>query len=162
VVTTAECGPLTSNEAALELAPPAGGSAFVSAPDVPCVNTAAAITVAPSGIEPFTFHWRRNGAPIDPAANPSAVTDTLNVAVLRATDVYDCLITDACGAGVSDPAFINLCAADFNCSGAADLLDIFAFLNAWFAADPRADIDGLNGVDLLDVFGFVNTWFTGC
>jgi hypothetical protein len=54
------------------------------------------------------------------------------------------------------------CVADFNGNGAADLLDIFAFLSAWFAGDPRADVGGAPGVELLDIFVFLNAWFAGC
>jgi hypothetical protein len=53
------------------------------------------------------------------------------------------------------------CPADFNGQNDIDLLDIFAFLNAWFAHDPSADFNGQNGVELLDIFAFLNAWFAG-
>ncbi len=55
-----------------------------------------------------------------------------------------------------------VCAADFNRSGAAEVADIFDFLSAWFAADPRADINGLDGVGVQDIFDFLSAWFVGC
>jgi hypothetical protein len=54
------------------------------------------------------------------------------------------------------------CAADFNASGSVSVYDIFDFLAAWFAADPRADFDGMNGLNQADIFAFLNAWFAGC
>ena len=65
----------------------------------------------------------------------------------------------------NDEAFLwigNLCPADFDNNGAADVPDIFAFLAAWFASDPRADFDGLNGIGVPDIFAFLAAWFAGC
>jgi autotransporter-associated beta strand protein len=56
----------------------------------------------------------------------------------------------------------NPCPADFNGSGAADLQDIFAFLNAWFAGSPGADFDLDGQTALLDIFAFLRAWFAGC
>jgi hypothetical protein len=39
--------------------------------------------------------------------------------------------------------------------------DIFAFLNAWFAGDLSADING-GGLAVSDIFAFLNAWFAGC
>ena len=57
------------------------------------------------------------------------------------------------------------CRCDFNHENGVDLLDIFAFLEAWFAGNPAADFNGRNGVDLLDIFSFLECWFSapaGC
>ncbi|HVU63802.1 MAG TPA: PQQ-dependent sugar dehydrogenase, partial [Phycisphaerales bacterium] len=54
------------------------------------------------------------------------------------------------------------CPADFNASGGLDVQDIFDFLNAWFAGDPRADFNGLGGTSVQDIFDFLNAWFAGC
>ena len=54
------------------------------------------------------------------------------------------------------------CAADFNGDGVRDVPDIFAFLSAWFAMDPRADFDGMNGINVPDIFAFLSAWFAGC
>jgi hypothetical protein len=54
------------------------------------------------------------------------------------------------------------CAADFDGNGARTIDDIFIFLNAWFAMDPRTNVDGLNGVNIDDIFIFINIWFAGC
>jgi hypothetical protein len=65
-------------------------------------------------------------------------------------------------AGVARLTRSPACPADFDCSGAADLADIFGFLAAWFAGDPRADFDGAGGVALPDIFAFLTAWFAGC
>jgi hypothetical protein len=55
------------------------------------------------------------------------------------------------------------CRADANASGAADIDDIFIYLNAWFAADPRADMSSPpSGVSIDDIFIYLNLWFAGC
>ncbi len=62
------------------------------------------------------------------------------------------------GAGMLN---IRTCFADFNCSGTLEVADIFAFLNAWFAGEARADVTG-DGLSIQDVFQFLNLWFAGC
>lgn len=57
---------------------------------------------------------------------------------------------------------IPVCPVNFDCNTIVDINDVFAFLNAWFASDPRTDFDAINGVDIQDIFGFLNAWFVGC
>lgn len=57
---------------------------------------------------------------------------------------------------------ISTCAPDFNNSGSLSVQDIFDFLNAWFAIDPRADFNLANGVTVQDIFDFLAAWFAGC
>ena len=54
------------------------------------------------------------------------------------------------------------CPADFDGINGLNVTDIFAFLSAWFAHDPRADFDGLNGITVQDIFAFLAAWFAGC
>ncbi|HMN40499.1 MAG TPA: GC-type dockerin domain-anchored protein [Phycisphaerales bacterium] len=56
------------------------------------------------------------------------------------------------------------CHADFNHINGLTVQDIFEFLNAWFAGDLGADIDG-NGsgpLTVQSIFSFLNVWFAGC
>lgn len=54
------------------------------------------------------------------------------------------------------------CRPDFNTDALLSPADIFAFLNAYFAGDPRADFDN-NGVrQPQDIFAFLNAYFAGC
>ncbi len=63
------------------------------------------------------------------------------------------------GAGVLN---IRTCLPDFDCNGLVNVQDIFAFLSAWFASDPRSDYN-LSGVsDVQDIFDFLSSWFAGC
>ena len=55
------------------------------------------------------------------------------------------------------------CAADFDCSGGGPMVaDVFAFLSAWFAGDPRANFNGTGGINVQDIFDFLAAWFVGC
>ncbi|MBY0313798.1 MAG: FG-GAP repeat protein [Phycisphaerales bacterium] len=54
------------------------------------------------------------------------------------------------------------CAADFDQSGVLDFVDIFSFLNAWFAANPVADFNQSGELEIGDIFTFLNAWFAGC
>lgn len=57
---------------------------------------------------------------------------------------------------------VTACAADFDEDGTVAVPDVFSFLSAWFAGDPRADIDGVPGVAVPDLFVFLSLWFEGC
>lgn len=63
---------------------------------------------------------------------------------------------------VSGNRITPCCYADFNLSGAVDVQDIFAFLAAWFARSPNADIDQNTIIDVTDIFGFLAAWFARC
>ncbi len=54
------------------------------------------------------------------------------------------------------------CLGDFNEDGAVDTQDVLAFLNAWAANDPAADIDGNGIIDTRDVIAFLNAWSESC
>lgn len=57
---------------------------------------------------------------------------------------------------------IPYCPGDFDQDGTVAVNDIFAFLSAWFAGLPSADIDGMNGNDVPDIFAFLSAWFAPC
>jgi len=54
------------------------------------------------------------------------------------------------------------CAADFDGNGTPDVADIFAFLSAWFAQDPRAWFFGGSEGGVPSIFAFLGVWFAGC
>lgn len=56
----------------------------------------------------------------------------------------------------------GVCAADFDRNGTHEVPDIFAFLSAWFAQDPSADVDETPGIAVPDIFTFLSIWFAGC
>ena len=57
---------------------------------------------------------------------------------------------------------LPVCLGDFNLDGDISADDIFAFLSAWFARDPRADIDISGIVNEQDIFAYISAWFGGC
>jgi hypothetical protein len=54
------------------------------------------------------------------------------------------------------------CPSDFDGDHSATVADIFAYLSAWFAGDPRTDFNGDGVVDVADIFAFLASWFAGC
>ncbi len=66
------------------------------------------------------------------------------------------------GLGIFYPRGGNTCLADFDHNGIREVPDIFAFLSAWFAMSPSADIDGVPGIGVPDIFAFLSLWFAGC
>ncbi|MDX2018420.1 MAG: GC-type dockerin domain-anchored protein [Planctomycetota bacterium] len=153
----------------LALAPcaPSGG-AGITILNQP-VNTSACpggaasleVVVAP-GV--YLYQWRRNGTPIDPASNPSALTPRLAFAAVGPDDgaSYDCVITSACGSVTTDSAALDFCPADVDCSGFLDSDDFVLFLDQYIrgCVGPGADVFGPNPDCLrnadFDLSGFVD------
>ncbi len=54
------------------------------------------------------------------------------------------------------------CAPDFDGADGLTVQDIFAFLNAWFAGEARADYNRSGTLTVQDIFDFLNGWFAGC
>lgn len=55
----------------------------------------------------------------------------------------------------------SACIADFDGQAGLTIQDVFAYLNAWFAGDARAD-QNADGLSVQDIFNFLNAWFAGC
>jgi cytochrome c peroxidase len=55
-----------------------------------------------------------------------------------------------------------LCAADMDNNGSLSVQDIFSFISAWFASDPRTDFDHSGTIEVQDIFTFLGAWFGGC
>ncbi|MBX3402735.1 MAG: VCBS repeat-containing protein [Phycisphaeraceae bacterium] len=54
------------------------------------------------------------------------------------------------------------CLANFDGVGGVQVNDIFAFLTAWFAGFPAADLNQNGSNDVPDIFQFLTLWFAGC
>ncbi len=54
------------------------------------------------------------------------------------------------------------CPIDFNNDGMLDFFDVSAFLNAFLASDPIADLDGNGAFDFFDVSSFLSQYAAGC
>jgi hypothetical protein len=101
-------------------------------------------------------------ATASPAAPSGATTTSLALSNVRrkdGADYYYCVATNPCGPTQTQWVYLNFCPTDYNCDRSKDILDIFAFLTGWFAADPNADYNGTGGVELPDIFDFLNDWF---
>src|SRR5207302_293497 len=102
---------------------------------------------------PVTYRWRRNGTPLFDGPSPSgavvvgSATSTLTFSAVHLADTgstFDCRVSNTCTTLTSSGASLTIiCRADFNSSGVVTMQDLFDFLRAWFASDPRADFDGV-------------------
>jgi hypothetical protein len=96
----------------------------------------------------------------------SGVNDTFGITISNvhrqdARGRYVCRATNSCGS--TDKSFrLALCAADFNCTNALTVQDVFDFLTAWFNGTPSADYNGVAGITVQDIFDFLTDWFFGC
>jgi hypothetical protein len=86
-------------------------------------------------------------------------------------DSGDAIVGISEGNGV-DPDFLesdlssypapNNCLPDFTGDGVLDFFDVSAFINAYNAADPAADLNGDGVFNFFDVSIFVNAFSAGC
>ena len=65
-----------------------------------------------------------------------------------------------CEQGAGNPT--ACCRANFDGEGGVGPPDIFAFLAAWFAGEPGADVDQNGQVQTPDIFEFLGAFFAGC
>ncbi len=130
----------------------------------------ATVALTADTINGTSYQWRRDNVPmadgpgIGGTTYSGVATPTLTVTNVSPIDGHaeiTCVVNNACGLVTSTPSVHLICAGDFNCSGSLSVQDIFDFLNAWFAADPRADFNG-GGLSVQDIFDFLNAWFAGC
>lgn len=137
-------------------------------PQRACFGGSASFYVGASSSSGVAYAWRRQQVPINPLANPSAATPTLNIAQASWADAlsYDCVVTNSCGSVTSDAATLTVCAADFDCDGTVDFFDYDAFVMCFEgdACPPgkTADFDGDDSVDFFDYDAFVVAFETAC
>ena len=91
-----------------------------------------------------------------------AILDSNRNGIPDSCDIASGLLIDADGDGIPDTIPSGLCRADFNENGTLNAQDIFDYLGAWFASDPRADFNGVNGLNAQDIFDYLAAWFAGC
>ena len=164
IVDTVECESIASDEVYPPIASNHPAFAKLGFPFTTSVGGDATLNVYPDGVEPFTFAWRKNGAPIDPVANPTAHEAILALTNLQgaSSGTYDCLVTDACGTVASMGVTITICGADYNCDELVSIDDLFLYFNGYFTGAPAADFNGVGGVTIDDLFLYINAYFTGC
>ena len=134
------------------------------------------IAVAPGNYGPVTYQWWRytvagpifapvgNGLYVTGSIAAGAQTTALTISNFQSGDTgqYYCAITGTCATTFSTVVNMTHCPADFNCSGATTIQDIFDFLAAWFAGNPSANFNGVGGITIQDIFDFLAAWFAGC
>lgn len=126
-----------------------------------CVGATVSLSVSasPGAGETLTYTWYKGAQrllPNSPSITLANLSSTSNGA-------YTCEISNGCQTVTRGPVTINVCVADFNCSGGApSTQDIFDFLTAWFAGNPSADINRFGGIGVQDIFDFLGLWFAGC
>lgn len=104
----------------------------------------------------------------DTTVDLNTVTTDLPGIMIEARDASESGMIVGTSEGPSGPVAVLLvpdgaeCAADFDRNGTHEVADIFAFLSAWFAQDPQADVDGIPGIGVPDIFSFLSLWFAGC
>ncbi|HMN42614.1 MAG TPA: GC-type dockerin domain-anchored protein [Phycisphaerales bacterium] len=117
--------------------------------------------------------WALQGAPATVSVQPLGLNAGASGACCNGSS---CLITGepACAAisGQFNPAqtcvtgspnnYVVCCSANFDRINGLGVPDIFAWINAFLAGDPRADADHNGTLELIDIFTFLNTWFAGC
>jgi len=96
----------TSTDATLAVNP--GPSVAPLADQTQIQGGAASFTAVATHLGTLSYQWQKNGAPIDPVANPSAATATLTLSSLAVADggAYRCVVTDTVN-GVSAPTTSN-------------------------------------------------------
>ncbi len=108
---------------------------------------------------PSTGAWSTIGSGVDASVYALAVLPNGDLAVGGAFT----FVGSTLSAFFARYRFGPSCPADFNCSGDQPTLDdLFGFLAAYFATDPRADINGIDGVTIQDILEFLVAWFSGC
>ena len=67
------------------------------------------------------------------------------------------------GTGCNEPGISTApcCFADFDQNGVVEVPDLFAYLSAWFANSPSANING-DALEVSDIFSYLAAWFAGC
>ena len=100
------------------------------------------------------------------ASQPSSSSTPINVSGCLGVQHWQirAVVTDnaACGSATSNSATLIVCPADFNCSGAVTIQDIFDFLTAWFGEYVSADFNHDGRITVQDIFDFLAAWFAGC
>ena len=138
-----------------------------------CPLGTAQFSVDVTGTGPFTYQWRRNGAPLADGATQSgsvisgASTADLRVDLVTQADAgsFDCLVSNNCTIVASSPATLTIdgcCPADFDGDGFVTGLDFDAYLAAFESGDPASDLDDDGFVTGLDFDAFVQAFEAGC
>ncbi|MBL8874510.1 MAG: immunoglobulin domain-containing protein [Phycisphaerae bacterium] len=119
------CGNATSNGASLSCAP----IVVQQPPDRLALKRSKQLTFSVPAGAPYTYQWRRDLAPLSNVAGVLAGATTRTLTFLSPEiamwGVYDCVVTDSCGALVT--AASHVCLGDLNSDALVDDADFVAF-----------------------------------
>jgi len=171
---TNDCGIAISHAATLTVAVPVAVDTQPQPQSASVGGTASFIVEADSMLPP-TYTWMHDGVAITPdpqhytrSLGSNGMSSTLTIRNIVGADAgaYTVRLSSATDSVTSDPAALTVqgggCAADFDANGVREVPDIFAFLSAWFAQDPRSDFDHSGTISVPDIFAFLSSWFAGC
>ena len=122
-----------------------------------CPGGSATFTVYATGSN-LTYTWYHEGVLIP---GESSATLTINNITPLDTGSYTPIVANQCGRIEAPSPYIEMCFADFNCSGDITPQDLFAFLPAWFSKSPLADVNRSGTITVQDLFDWLNLWFMG-
>ncbi len=179
-VVTNSCGSVTSSTAIMTVnagpiitTQPTNVSVFV--------GSLATLSIGADGTAPLSYQWRKNGGGlIDGGAVSGALTATLTINPTAPGDsgLFDCVVTNPCGATTTDAATLTIrpCTADLDDGsgtgtpdGGTDINDLLYFLLKYEAGDLSVDLDDGSGtgtpdggVDINDLLMFLDHYEGGC
>ncbi len=118
------------------------------------------------GAGSLSYYWRKDGVTVMPAPHimgENSATLVIDPVGPADSGVYDAVVINSCGFVASAGATLRVfCRADFNMSGVVSVQDIFDFLAAYFATDPRADFNRSGAISVQDIFDYLAAYFAGC
>lgn len=166
VVVTNSCGTSISTPVTLSVSC-VTTSVTSPSPTVQTARTTLPISLvgAGAGSGPLTYSWTRDNVLVTdapPYSGATTATLSINATSRSASGSYVLTVGGPCGTADSSAVQLTVyCLGDFNRNGIVEVQDIFAFLSAWFARQPEADLNG-SGTDVADIFQFLAAWFSPC
>lgn len=117
--------------------------------------------------ENFGVQWRKDGVPLADGPTPSgsfirgATGRDLFVLDARTADagVYDFVVTSDCESIASNGYALTVCTGAFDWQYGTSVGDLFLFLELFFSADSRADVNETGDLTSQDVFEFLAAFF---
>jgi hypothetical protein len=136
-----------------------------------CVGSTIVLNAEAVGAPDLSYRWRAQGEWIGDGNTgwgsviSGAFTNQLTITNAQPQDAqsaFDCIASSALGTAGTAPAFLIVCAADFNCDGFLDFTDFDDFVNAFELGEARSDFNNDGFLDFTDFDDFVAAFESGC
>ena len=128
-------------------------------PKIAGVSCGAEFDFEVCGESVITYQWFK-GDEIITGANASKLS--IDAVTPEHQGAYTCIAFGSCGILMSDIVRLDVCVADFDCSGGVDADDTVAFQSSWASGEARADLDGSGEFDAGDIIMFFERLDAGC